>query len=61
MKERNLKILLTAAGAFSSVLAVREGRKMKKMMEDTKDERSRRVEEQFNVWKEEWNNKKEDK
>lgn len=53
MKDKKLKIGLMVAGAFSSILAVRESRKMKKMMEETSGQRNQRAREVFRQAKEE--------
>lgn len=56
VKETNLKIGLAIVGTFSTILAVREGRKMKKMMEETSEERRGRAREELEKVKEEWDN-----
>lgn len=56
MKDKSLKIGLAVAGVFSTALAVREAMKAKKMMEDTKEERSERAAKDLEKVREEWNN-----
>lgn len=56
MKDKSLKIGLAVAGVFSTALAVREAMKAKKMMEDTKEERSERAAKDLDKVREEWKN-----
>lgn len=54
MKDKNLKLSLVLAGAFSAVLAVREGSKINKMLKDTSEERRGHAAEGLKKVGEEW-------